>query len=63
MATKRHSYDDVVKLLRESELNLTAGDDVASACWSVGINDATYSRRITTGGSGLAGSDARSCRR
>jgi transposase-like protein len=42
MARKRHSDEDVVKLLREIELQLAAGDDVASACRSVGISDATY---------------------
>ena len=40
MARKRHSDEDILKLLRE--LELTAGDDVASACRSVGISDATY---------------------
>ena len=40
MARKRHSDEDILKLLRE--LKLTAGDDVASACRSVGISDATY---------------------
>lgn len=42
MARKRHSDEDVLKLLREIELKLTAGFDVASACRSVGISDATY---------------------
>ena len=42
MARKRHSDEDVLKLLREIELKLTAGDDVASARRSVGISDATY---------------------
>ena len=42
MARKRHSDEDVLKLLREIELKLTAGDDVASVCRSVGISDATY---------------------
>ena len=42
MAMKRHSDEDVLKLLREIELKLTAGDDVATACRSVGISDATY---------------------
>lgn len=42
MARKRFSDEDVLKLLREIELKLTAGDDVASACRSVGISDATY---------------------
>ena len=42
MARKRHSDEDVLKLLREIELKLTVGDDVGSACRSVGISDATY---------------------
>jgi transposase-like protein len=42
MARKRHTDEDVLKLLREVELKLTAGDDVASACRGVGISDATY---------------------
>ncbi|MEO1536718.1 MAG: transposase [Pseudomonadota bacterium] len=53
MARKRHSDEDVLKLLREIELKLTAGDDVASACRSVGISDATYySWRKRFGGMG-----------
>ena len=42
MARKRHSDEDILKLLREIELKLTAGDDVVTACRSVGISDATY---------------------
>jgi transposase-like protein len=42
MVRKRHSDEDVLKLLREIELKLTAGDDVASACRNIGISDATY---------------------
>ena len=42
MARKRHSDDDILKLLREIEVNLSGGSDVASACRSVGISDATY---------------------
>jgi len=42
MARKRHSDEDILKLLREIELQLAAGSDVASACRSVGISDATY---------------------
>lgn len=36
MARKRHSEEDVLKLLREIKLQLVAGDDVASACRSGG---------------------------
>lgn len=42
MARKRHTDEDILKLLREIELKLNGGDDVASACRSVGISDATY---------------------
>ncbi|MEM7259365.1 MAG: hypothetical protein AAF404_18460 [Pseudomonadota bacterium] len=42
IARKRHSDEEVLKLLREIELKLTAGDDVGSDCRSVGISDATY---------------------
>ena len=55
MARKRHSDEDVLKLLREIELKLTAGGDVASACRSVGISDATYYNwRKRFGGMGRA---------
>jgi len=42
MARKRYSDEDILKLLREIELNLASGNDVVSACRSVGISDATY---------------------
>ena len=42
MARKRHSDEDVLKLLREIKLKLNAGDDVASACRGAGVSDATY---------------------
>ena len=42
MARKRHSDEDILKLLREIELKLANGSDLASACRGVGISDATY---------------------
>ncbi len=42
MARKRYSDEDILKLLREIELSLASGNDVASACRSAGISDATY---------------------
>ena len=42
MAWKRHSDEDVLKLLREIEVKLANGSDVQSACRGVGISDATY---------------------
>ncbi len=42
MARKRYSDEDVLKLLREIELKLSDGDDVRTACRSVGVSDATY---------------------
>ena len=41
MAGKRHSDEDILKLLREIEVTLANGSDVASACRSVGISEAT----------------------
>jgi putative transposase len=42
MARKRHSDEDVLKLLRELEMQLASGSDVPSACRAAGISDATY---------------------
>ena len=42
MARKRYSDEDVLRLLREIELSLASGSDVASACRSAGVSDATY---------------------
>ncbi len=58
MARKRHSDEDVLKLLREIEVKLASGSDVPSACRGVGISEATYS----SGASGSAGWGSRSCR-
>ena len=42
MARKRYSDEDILKLLREIEVNLSSGSDVPTACRSVGISDGTY---------------------
>ena len=42
MARKHYSDEDILKLLREIELNLASGQDVVSACRSAGVSDATY---------------------
>jgi putative transposase len=42
MALKRHSDEDILKLLREIEVKLSASSDVQSACRGVGLSDATY---------------------
>ena len=42
MARKRHSDEDILKLLREIEVRLASGNDVTSACRAAGISDATY---------------------
>jgi putative transposase len=42
VARKRYCDEDVLKLLREIELNLASGSDVPTACRAVGISDATY---------------------
>jgi transposase-like protein len=53
MARKRLSDENILKLLREIELTLTGGSDVASACRSVGISDGTcWNWRKRFGGMG-----------
>jgi transposase-like protein len=42
MARKRHSDEDILKLLREIEVRLASGSDVSTACRSAGISDVTY---------------------
>jgi len=42
MARKRHSDEDILKLLREIELHLSSGTDVQSACRAVGVSNPTY---------------------
>ena len=42
MARKRHSDEDILKLLREIELNLGLVYDFETACGSVGISVPTY---------------------
>lgn len=41
MARKRHSEEDILKLLREIELHLAGVADVATACRAAGVSDAT----------------------
>ena len=42
MARKRHSDEEVLRLLREIEVNLHSGMDVISACRKAGVSDKTY---------------------
>ena len=42
MARKRYSDEDILRLLREIELSLASGSDVATACRAAGVSDATY---------------------
>ena len=42
MARKRYSDEDVLRLLRQIEVSLADGLDVASACRKAGVSDATY---------------------
>ena len=42
MARKRFSDEDILNLLRQIELSLASGSDVATACRSAGASDATY---------------------
>ena len=42
MARERYSDEDILRLLREIELSLASGSDVATACRTAGVSDATY---------------------
>lgn len=42
MARKRYSDEDILRLLREIEVSLLSGSDVATACRTAGVSDATY---------------------
>ena len=42
MARKRHSDEDCLRILRQVELDLAAGVDVAKTCRTAGISDAAY---------------------
>lgn len=42
MARKRYSDGGCLRLLREIESHLSGGKEVATACWTAGISDATY---------------------
>lgn len=46
MARKRHSDGVVLKLLREIELRLTTGSDVATAYRGVGISVCHFQRSL-----------------
>jgi putative transposase len=43
MARKRHSDEDILKLLREIEVHVHSGMDVVSACRKAGVSNKTYS--------------------
>ena len=42
MARKGQSDEDVLRVLREIEVDLASGSDVATACRKAGISDGTY---------------------
>ena len=42
MARKRHSDEDILKLLRETEVHVHSGMDVVSACRKAGLSGKTY---------------------
>jgi transposase InsO family protein len=46
MARKRYSDEECLRILRQVEVELAAGADVATSCRSAGISDATLRREI-----------------
>jgi len=45
-ARKRHSDEDILKLLRKIEVHLSSGSDVPTACRAAGISDAALRREV-----------------
>ena len=41
-ARKLYSDEDILKLMRETELHRASGSDVSMACQKAGVSDATY---------------------
>lgn len=62
MARKRYSDEDILKLLREVEVRLASGSDVASACRAAGLPGSAM-RRTTRGARSSVAWPGRSCRR
>ncbi|NIN74026.1 MAG: transposase, partial [Xanthomonadales bacterium] len=44
MARKKHSIEQIVRLLREAEVELAKGRDVPAVCKQLGITEQTYYR-------------------
>ena len=42
MARKRFGEDDILRLIREVEVQCSSGMDVVSACRAAGVSDKTY---------------------
>ena len=51
MARKRHSDEDILKLLREIEVKLSNGSDVQSACRVVPCNTSRPEKMMMLSGS------------
>ncbi len=44
MAKKRHSSEQIIRKLREAELDLAKGQSIAAVCKKLGVTDQTYYR-------------------
>ncbi len=42
MRKKKHSSEDIIRLLRQAEVILASGDSVGMMCKELSISDATY---------------------
>jgi transposase-like protein len=56
MQRKRHSPEQIIRKLREAELDLAGGASVADVCKKLGVSEQTYSRWRTQYG-GLKADD------
>ena len=44
MPGKKHTPEQIVRLLREAEVHLSQGLTVPETCWQLGISEHTYNR-------------------
>ena len=51
MQRKRHSPEQIVRKLREADVEIAAGTSIADVCKKLGVSEATFSRwRLQYGG-------------
>ncbi len=47
MSKKKYTAEQIVTMLREAEVQVSKGQNIAEVCRGLGITDQTYYRRVT----------------